>query len=108
MAPLTPVSPSSFEFLLKEHEQIWLQLRHMYGYLLKVYAFYVAVLGATFAATIKLLADSARGTDLLASPTQLPAFFVASSVTLLVVLASILGIPVEIHPGAIEVATPEA
>jgi hypothetical protein len=93
MATLAPLAPSSVEFLLKDHEQLWLQLRHMYGYLLKVYAFYVAVFGATFAATIKLLSDRARGTDptaLLASPWTLPAWFVESSVVLIVLLTTTL------------------
>jgi hypothetical protein len=60
----------------------------MYGYLLKVYAFYVAVLGATFAATIKLLSDGTeKQGGLLASPTQLPAFFIGPTIVLLIVLA---------------------
>jgi hypothetical protein len=79
--------------MLKEHEQLWLQLRHMYGYLLKVYAFYVAALGATVAVTITLLSENAKRTEvkaLLTSPEHLPGFFVVPSLVLLVALGATL------------------
>jgi hypothetical protein len=84
----------SYQFLLKEHDQLWAEIRHMYGYLGKVYALYVAALGAILAATITLLSQAGRqagvGGPLLVSPVQLPAFFVVPSTLLLVVLSATL------------------
>ena len=86
LAVMPSLSSVSIEFLLKEYEQLWLQLRDMYNYLLKVYGFYITVLGAAIAGTVTLL-HTETGVQ---SPLSLPTFFVVASIGVLVILAATL------------------
>lgn len=80
------LSRESVDFLLKEYEQLMLEIRHMYGYLLKVYGFYITVLGVVIAGAATLLHTEEE----IRSPLTLPPFFVVASIVVLVILAATL------------------